>query len=135
MYINFKQVTLIIFAGVLSLTAGSCKKGEKDPTELPGKETETPGDGPLATKKTIVYIVKGTRFRLNMIDSNSVFKRDLYFNDSLKYQFEKRAGSNVGISVFKQAIGDTITSWEIKVNGKVQANAASEGGAYFTVPY
>jgi hypothetical protein len=107
--------------GLLIMLLVSCKK-ENNPS-------------PRAKQRDIVYEVSGTHFKLNYIDSNSVFKRDEVYNDSFRYAFKKSSGASIGISIFKQTSDDQIYSWKIYVDGQLYANAYSEGGAYFTVPY
>ena len=85
--------------------------------------------------KDILYVVKGTHLKLNFIDSQSVFQKDRAFQDSFHYAFKKGPGAQIGISVHSQSPADTIYSWHIFINGKLYANAFSEGGAYLTVPY
>ena len=85
--------------------------------------------------KDILYVVKGTQLKLNFIDSQSVFQKDRVFKDSFHYQFKKGPGASIGITVNRQSTSDTIYSWHIFINGKLFANAFSEGGAYFTIPY
>ncbi len=85
--------------------------------------------------KHIVYLVKGTNFRLNYIDSNSVFQHDQLFKDSFRYEFDKGPGASIGISIYLPSQTDTIFSWYIYINNKLYADAFSEGGAYLTVPY
>jgi hypothetical protein len=84
---------------------------------------------------TIVYIVEGTHFRLNYIDSNSVFQKDETYSDHFRYEFKKGSGANIGMSVFLLNSTDQIYSWKIFIDNKLYANAFSEGGAYLTVPY
>lgn len=88
-----------------------------------------------ASLKTIVYTVKGTHFRMNYIDSNSIFRRDGDLHDFFRYEFRKGSGASIGMSVFPFDTNDEIYSWTIYIDGKLYANAFSEGGAYFTVPY
>ncbi len=129
---NFKQRSLIIFFSVICVCSGSCKKGKKDENLIPNNKKQQES---VAVKKKIVYLVRGTNFRLNYIDSNSVFKRGESGKDSVKYSFNKGSGENIGISIFKQLESDSIFYWEITINGKVQANAFSPGGAYMMIPY
>lgn len=88
-----------------------------------------------AKTRDIVYEVSGTHFKLNYIDSNSVFKRDEVYNDTFRYAFKKGSGASIGISISKQTSDDQIYSWKIYIDGQLYANAFSEGGAYLTVPY
>ncbi len=85
--------------------------------------------------KTVVYLVKGTNLKLDFIDSNSVFQTHKVYADSFRYEFKKGSGASIGISIFKVSSSDTIYSWSIFIDNKLYANAFSEGGAYFTVPY
>jgi hypothetical protein len=89
---------------------------------------------PPYTIRTVSYIVTGTRFKLNFIDSNSVFQENLIYTTGFRYEFQAGSGSEIGISIFKSAPDDLIYSWEIYIDDKLYANAFSEGGAYFTVP-
>jgi hypothetical protein len=107
--------------GLLIILLVSCKK-----------ETHAT---PRAKQRDIVYEVSGTHFKLNYIDSNSVFKRDEMHNDLFRYAFKKGSGASIGISISKQTSDDQIYSWKIYIDGQLYANAYSEGGAYFTVPY
>lgn len=122
----------MFFLSAVCIFSASCRKNKKE-TPLPQIENDHPEN--VAVKKKIVYLVKGSNFRLNLIDSNSVFRRDIYMKDSIRYSFNKGSGASIGMSVFKQTITDTIFYWEISVNGEVKANAHSVGGAYFMVPY
>ncbi len=102
----------------------SCKKGKQD-DYIDNK----------ATVKTILYIIKGTGIKVNFIDSNSIFQSGQIYHGLFQYQFRKGSGAGIGISVFKETAADTIYSWSILIDGKLYANAFSEGGAYLTVPY
>lgn len=90
---------------------------------------------PRAKQRDIVYEVTGTHFKLNYIDSNSVFKRDEAHDDTFRYAFKKGSGASIGMSISKQSTGDEIYSWKIFIDGQLYATAVSEGGAYLTVPY
>lgn len=90
---------------------------------------------PHAKLRTIVYEVSGTNFRLNYIDSTSAFKKDEVHKGFFRYEFRKGSGASIGISIFRQSIADTIYNWNIYIDNKLYANALSEGGAYFTIPY
>ena len=117
-----KKHPLLLFV-LLVIAATSCDKDKeviKEVTFIP---------------KDILYVVKGTHLKLNFIDSQSVFQKDRAFQDSFHYAFKKGPGAQIGISVHSQSPADTIYSWHIFINGKLYANAFSEGGAYLTVPY
>jgi hypothetical protein len=114
----------ILAIGFMALGIFSCKKDKTDP----------PFEN-VATLKKITYLVKGTNFKMNYIDSFSVFQSDRVFQDSFRYEFIKGSGAEIGMSIFLQAPTDVIFSWAIYVNDKLYANAYSQGGAYFTVPY
>ncbi|MBC7913004.1 MAG: hypothetical protein H7Y07_02675 [Pyrinomonadaceae bacterium] len=131
---NFKQVNFMFFVSLLCMCSTSCKKDKKESDVSPEAKKEQPGKM-VVTKKKIVYLVKGTYFRLNYIDSNSVFQTDRRFQDSARITFNKNSGEYVGMSVFEQLPKDTIFSWEIFINGRLHANAFSPGGAYFIIPY
>ena len=90
---------------------------------------------PTFVEKNILYLVKGTHLKLNYIDSGSVFQKDQVFQDSFRCEFKKGPGASIGISVFRESASDTVYSWHIFINGNLYANAFSEGGAYFTIPY
>ncbi|MEO6230473.1 MAG: hypothetical protein ABJB11_12970 [Ferruginibacter sp.] len=119
---NFRYKFIFYGTFYLSL-AMSCKK-EKNGDILP-----------QAGVKNVSYSVKGTHIKLNFIDSNSVFQSGKLYQDAFTYSFKKGSGAGIGISVFKQAPGDTIYSWSITIDGKLYANAFSEGGAYLSVPF
>lgn len=112
----------------------SCKKDKKGSDVSPDAKKEQPGKM-VVSKKKIVYLVKGTHFRLNYIDSNSVFQTDRLYKDSARITFNKNSGEYIGMSVLKPLPTDTIFSWEIFINGRLHANAFSPGGAYFIIPY
>jgi len=120
-----RKVISVMFFGWIIAGSITCKK----------EKANSSSHTPVFTPKKILYQVKGTHFRLNYIDSNSVFQKDQVFHDSFKYQFTKGPGAGIGISVFLLDSTDRIDSWEIYINGKLYANAFSEGGAYMTVPY
>lgn len=115
----------VLFLGLIFTGVSSCKK---DTDQI--KDTD-----PVFVPKDILYLVKGTHLKLNYIDSESVFQRDQVFQDSFRYEFKKGPGASIGISVFHQSTTDTVYSWHIFINGKLFANAFSQGGAYLTVPY
>jgi hypothetical protein len=83
----------------------------------------------------VLYLVKGTQIKMNFIDSNSGFQRDQLFSDSFRYEFSRKPGTGIGISVGVASPQDTIYSWEIRIDGKLTANAFSVGGAYLSIPY
>ena len=114
---------LFLLAGLI-IIAGSCKKDKEPKEPVPG-----------FAEKNILYLVKGTHLKLNYIDSESVFQRDQVFQDSFRYEFRKGPGASIGITINRQSASDTIYSWHIFINGKLYANAFSEGGVYLTVPY
>jgi hypothetical protein len=91
--------------------------------------------GPVFVSKKIVYQVKGTNFKINYIDSNSVFVRERVCKDEFKYEFTKGAGALIGISISKLTPVDTVFGWIITMDGNSTANAFSEGGAYMNIPY
>jgi|GEM_PF-1295150 len=113
---NYCVAVILIFYGV---TCISCKK------EVP----------PVFIPKKVVYLIKGTKFRLNYIDSNSVFQKDKIYKDSFRYEFTKGPGASIGISIFRFSPSDSIYSWELFLDGQLFGNAFSEGGIYTTVPY
>jgi hypothetical protein len=114
----------ILFICLVLLFNISCKKDKDDPKEA------------VAGTSKVLYVVDGTHFRLNFIDSNSVFKRDQLFSDHFAYEFRKGSGASIGMSIFTlDPTTDSIYSWKIYIDGKLYANAFSEGGAYLTVPY
>ena len=118
------KYTPVLFCYLLIVIAPSCNKSKSNATLVP-----------RAKERDILYLVKGSNFRLNFIDSNSVFQRDKVFQDSFRYEFKKGSGASIGISIYKQSPGDSIHEWEIYIDGQLTANAFSEGGAYLTVPY
>ena len=85
--------------------------------------------------KKITYLVTGTKFSLNYIDSNSVFQKDRVYSETFRYEFLKSPGASIGISIHAFSTDDQIYSWNIYINDKLYANAFSEGGSYLTVPY
>ena len=115
----------VLFLGLIFAGVNSCKK---DTVQIKDRDQ-------IFVPKDILYLVKGTHLKLNYIDSKSVFQRDQVFQDSFWYEFKKGPGASIGISVFRQSTTDSIYSWHIYINGKLYANAFSEGGAYLTVPY
>ena len=108
---------LAIFIVVAAL---SCKK-DKPPVNYPPRH--------------VTYLVKGTRIKLNFIDSTSGFLRDQLFTDSFRYEFMRKPGTYIGITVGTATPDDLIYGWEIRIDGKLVANAFSVGGAYFNIPY
>ena len=120
-----KRMFTILAIGFMTLGIFSCKK---DKAGNPPAENQ-------ATLKKILYVVKGTNFKVNYIDSTSRFQSDHVFQDSFHYEFIKGSGAEIGMSIYLQAPTDMIYSWAIYVNDKLYANAYSQGGAYFTVPY
>jgi len=82
-----------------------------------------------------MYLVKGTRIKLNFIDSTSGFLRDQLYTDSFRYEFMRKPGTGIGMSVGVATSSDSIYGWEIRVDGRLVANAFSVGGAYLAVPY
>jgi hypothetical protein len=102
----------------------SCNKAATHPS---GPGTTTP--------RQILYLIKGTNFNLNFIDSSNNFQQNVTMVDSFHYSFKKGAGGNIGISILRYTPADIIYSWEIYIDGKLYANAFSEGGAYMVVPY
>lgn len=120
----FSKIKIVLWASSLNFMSLSC--GKDKPKEIFSNQ---------ATLKTVVYLVKGTNLKLDFIDSNSVFQTNMVYVDSFKYEFKKGSGASIGISIFKASSSDTIYSWSIFIDNKLYANAFSEGGAYFTVPY
>jgi len=93
-------------------------------------------DKPLNTNpRHVTYLVTGTRIKLNFIDSTSGFLRDQLYTDSFHYDFWRKPGTSIGITVNPASSADTIYNWEIRVDGKLVANAFSTGGAYLSIPY
>lgn len=91
---------------------------------------------PVGALRTIVYSIKGTNFNVSFIDSNTIYQRSQVYKDSFVYEFKKGSGAGIGMSVAKQSPStDTIYSWQITIDGVLYANAFSEGGAFFDVPY
>lgn len=118
-YINLKKMYAAIVVSLGLIACICCKK------EVPK----------VYNPKKVVYLVRGTQFRLNFIDSNSVFQKDKVFRDSFRYEFIKGPGASIGISIYRFSAADTIFSWELFLDGQLFANAFSEGGVYSTVPY
>lgn len=83
----------------------------------------------------VLYLVKGTHIKLNFIDSTSGFLREQLYTDSFHYDFWRKPGTGIGMSVGVASPADTIFGWEIRVDGKLCANAFSVGGAYLSIPY
>jgi hypothetical protein len=115
---NLIKPSLVICCFFFILGASSCSKDKESALSI----------------RKIVYVVTGTHFRLNYIDSNSVFQKDQIFSGSFRYEFRREPGTAIGISIFKVAPDDLIYSWEIYIDDKLHADAFSEGGAYFTIP-
>jgi hypothetical protein len=113
------KTTCMLLGLVFAFSFFSCKK-------------EPPPD---FTPKIVSYLVTGSNFRLNFIDSNMAFQRDRNFSGSFLYEFRKAPGTNIGISIFKSSPADSITSWRLSIDGKLYANGFSEGGAYMQIPY
>lgn len=90
---------------------------------------------PVFVPKKVLYLVKGTHFRLNFIDSNNNFQQDRIFKDSFRYEFTKAPGNAIGMSIFRFSPTDQIFGWALYFNGKLYANAFSEGAVYSTVPF
>ena len=122
----FSRLTFVPFLVVLFLTLFGCKKNITD---------EKRAITPVGHSKKIVYEVHGSKFRLNYIDSNSVFQKDQVYDSIFHYEFWKGSGASIGITIHKNSPGDTIFSWELYINDKLYANAFSEGGVYLIVPY
>jgi hypothetical protein len=95
----------------------------------------SPSVTPPGKTRTIVYEVKGTRIKMNFIDSNSVFREQQVFYNSFRYQFQKGSGASIGFSITRFSPVDEIYSWNLFIDGKLYANSFSEGGVYMTVPY
>lgn len=72
---------------------------------------------------------------MNFIDSTSGFLRDQLYTDSFRYDFMRKPGTSIGMTVNVPVAEDVIYSWEIRIDGKLVANAFSIGGAYLAVPY
>lgn len=85
--------------------------------------------------RKIKYVVSGTNFRMNYIDSLSVFNSDKVYRDSFSYEFLKGTGASVGMSIYRQASSDSIHYWALYIDDKLYANAFSEGGVYMMIPY
>ena len=104
---------LIIAAGL------SCKKDK--PVHYPPRH--------------VTYWVRGSHIKLNFIDSTSVFQSGKVYTDSFRYEFNRGPGAGIGMSVGIPSLSDTIYNWELRIDGKLYANAFSTGGAYLTIPY
>lgn len=124
MSINMRSVKIISLS-LLIIWCTSCSKTKTDKND----------PGPDGSSKKIVYTVTGTHFKLNYIDSNSVFHNGEIHDGTFRYEFNKGSGAYIGISIFVLQPSDHIDSWTIHIDNKLVANAFSEGGAYFTVPY
>lgn len=83
----------------------------------------------------VMYLIKGTHIKLNFIDSTGGFQRDRLFTDSFRYEFWRKPGTGIGMSVGVATPEDVIYGWEIRIDGKLCANAFSVGGAYLNIPY
>src|SRR5882672_5438673 len=93
-------------------------------------------DKPLNTHpRHVTYLVKGTHIKMNFIDSTSGFLRDQFYTGSFLYEFMRKPGTSIGMTVNAASSADTIYNWEIRVDGMLVANAFSVGGAYLSVPY
>lgn len=112
----------LVIAAFLMITVLSCTKKEHPVT-------------PRGRLSTIVYLVRGSNIRMNYIDSASVFQRDKVFTDSFRYEFKKGSGASIGMSVYRLSPDDSINEWDLYIDGKLYANAFSEGGVYMIVPY
>src|SRR5262245_10436437 len=69
--------------------------------------------------KKITYLVTGTKFKLNYIDSNSFFQKDQVYSESFRYEFMKSPGSSIGITIHLFSDTDQIYSWNIYINDKL----------------
>jgi hypothetical protein len=116
---SLKQFSVLL--GLTALAFCACKKSD-DPT-------------PSYPPREVTYVVKGTKFTLNFIDSSNAFEKGVIKQDSFRYDFWKGPGTNIGITVASFSPSDTVYSWEIYIDGKLSANALGQGGAYFGVPY
>jgi hypothetical protein len=96
---------------------------------------DKPKPPPYYPPRHVMYLVKGTHIKLNFIDSTGGFLRDQLYTDSFRYEFWRTPGTNIGMSVGIAALSDVIYGWEIRVDGKLRANAFSTGGAYMAVPF
>ncbi|MDO6430414.1 hypothetical protein Q4E93_07445 [Flavitalea sp. BT771] len=93
-------------------------------------------DKPLNTSpRHVTYLVTGTHLKLNFIDSTSGFLKDQLYTGAFHYEFWRKPGTSIGITVNAASFTDTIYNWEIRIDGKLVANAFSVGGAYLAVPY
>ncbi len=90
---------------------------------------------PVGALRTVKYSIVGTNFQINYIDSNTIYKSNEVYKDSFVYEFKKGSGAGIGLTVAKQSSSDTIYSWRITIDDVLYANAFSDGGAFFTVPY
>ena len=103
------------------MTAFACKKDKPPVNNYPPRH--------------VVYLVKGTHIKLNFIDSTSGFQQDQLFTDSFRYEFRRKPGTGIGMSVgVVSPDQDEIYNWEIRIDGKLVANAFSVGGAYLNIP-
>jgi len=110
---------VVIFIAAMAF---ACKKDKpKPPAYYPPRQVQ--------------YLVKGTHIKVNFIDSVSGFQRDRVYSDSFRYVFMRAPGTYIGITVGTPSAEDVIYGWEIRIDGKLTANAFSTGGAYFNVPY
>jgi len=116
--------TFILILSLISLSQVCCKKDATRKDLVP-----------VASLKKILYEVRGTRFKLNYIDSNSVFQSNQVYDSLFHYEFWKGSGASIGITINRISPADTIYSWSLYIDDKLYANAFSEGGVYLTVPY
>jgi len=111
-----RYVVILIVA-----TALACKKDRQQTSNYPPRH--------------VLYLVKGTHIKMNFIDSISGFRQGQLFTDSFRYEFSRKPGTGIGMSVGIADSTDVIYGWEIRVDGKLVANAFSVGGAYLNIPY
>ncbi len=90
---------------------------------------------PIGALRSVTYSVKGTNFNVSFIDSNTIYKVNQVYKDSFVYEFRKGSGAGIGMTVSPQSTSDTVYSWRITIDGALYANAFSEGGAFFNIPY
>ncbi len=120
MNLNKRTINFIF----LLLAAVSCSKDKNDNVVTP-----------QASLKSVTYSIKGSNFNVSYIDSNSVYRENQVYKDSFNYQFNKGSGASIGLTVHAQSSSDTVYFWNIKIDGKLYANAFSDGGAFLSVPY
>src|SRR4051812_17533029 len=83
-------------------------------------------DKPLNTNpRHVTYLVTGTRIKMNFIDSTSGFLRDHFYTVFFHYDFGQNPATSIGIPATPASPADTIYNWEIRVDGKLVANALS----------